>query len=148
MAIIPMKLLFRSKQHERRFFIAVKGKIFEGNIDKDYGAALYVLTSSVSTWEKAQSYITSEGIDFDALLMNVDFSHAYSALIQLAGNLFNGTIESNPIDLMGLDENNFHLAISAIYIRRFGLHTDNFQDVIESLALDAIENISNYDVET
>ena len=36
------------------------GKIYDGRLDQEYGAALYLLTSSAGLWQKAQGYVSHE----------------------------------------------------------------------------------------
>jgi hypothetical protein len=112
---------FVSPEHRQRFLAAMQqtGKVHKGRIDEEYGAALYVLTSSSGTWERSQPYIGRDGIDFDALL-GEQWSGAYVSLLQLAGNLFNaGYTKCSPVDFVtGLDERNYNVAMTAFKIRR------------------------------
>jgi hypothetical protein len=124
-------IFFKSIEHKDRFLTAIQqiGKVYNGKLDPEYAAALFVLTSDLITWEKASGYVSRHGIDFDALLQEVDFSHAYVALIKLAGNLFNaGYTACSPVDLYGLDDTNFKIALSALILRRNNWPLDSFQD--------------------
>lgn len=113
---------FKTPEHEDRFITAMQRmrKIYNGKFDPEYAAALYVLSADVSTWNKAQEYITGDGIDIPLLLEEEDFSGGYSVLILLAGNLFNNQVHIDPVELMRLDENNFQIALGAILLRRNG----------------------------
>ncbi len=115
-----MNIFYTSPEHKQRWLSAILsiGKVYDGKLDPEYGAALYVLTSSESTWNKASEYVDRDGIDFEALLREVDFSGAYSNLIKLAGNLFNDQTACNPVELMRLDDTNFIVALTAFQIRR------------------------------
>ncbi len=121
-------IFFTSAGHKQRFLAAMQqiGKIHNGKLNEEYGAALYVLTSSAVAWEKAESYVDREGIYFEALLREVDFSGGYSVLIRFAANLFNDRTACSPVDLMRLDDQNFELALSALQVRRRALPVDDF----------------------
>ncbi len=116
-------IFFTSPKHKAGFLTAMAGlrKIYERKLDPEYGAAIYILTSSASTWDKASEYVDRDGIDFEALLREVDFSGAYSQLIMLAGNLFNGQTPASPVELYRLDDRNFQVAMTAFQIRRASL---------------------------
>lgn len=114
---------FTSEGHKTRFISIQQqlNKLDAGKFDREYSTALYILTSDLATWEKASGYVSRHGIDFEGLLQEVDFSHGYIALIELAGNLFNaGYTKCSPVDLYGLDDRNFHVAMTAFLIRRNG----------------------------
>jgi Family of unknown function (DUF6075) len=118
---------FTSPRHKAGFLTTMQAlrKIYEGKLDPEYGAAIYILTSSASTWDKASGYVERDGIDFDGLLAEVDFSGAYSNLIRLAGNLFNGQTACSPVELYRLDDRNFAIAMTAFQIRRASLRVDS-----------------------
>ncbi len=118
-----MNIFYTSPEHKQRWLSAILGigKVYDGKLDPEYGAAIYILTSSASTWDKASKYVDRDGIDFEALLREVDFSGAYSQLIMLAGNLFNGQTHVDPVELYRLDDRNFAVAMDAFQIRRVSL---------------------------
>lgn len=123
--------IFKSAGHKTRFVGAMLqiGKVDSGKFDPEYAAALYVLTADLSTWNKAQEYMSHNGIDFEALLKEVDWSGGYRVLIQWAANLFNEyAAHCDPVELMRLDESNFQVAITALHIRRYSLHVDDFKE--------------------
>lgn len=112
---------FTSEAHKARFLATMHEihKIDGGKLDPEYGAAIYVLTSSASTWEKASDYVSGGGIEFEELLSEVDWSGGYSSLIKLAANLFNERFPASPVDLpTRLDDRNFAVAMTAFQIRR------------------------------
>lgn len=117
------EILFKTPTHKSRFLMMMQGlgKMDDDRLDSEYGAALFILTADVATWNKAQGYVSRDGIRFEDLLEEGNFSGGYSVLIALAGNLFNGNVHIDPLELMRLDENNFQLAISAIKLRRYSL---------------------------
>jgi hypothetical protein len=118
-------ITFKGKEHKARFLAVIQqiGKVYDGKIDPEYGAALFVLTSDYSTWDQAQDYVKRDGILFEALLQECYWSGGYRVLIQWAANLFNeyALPAIEPVELMRLDESNFRIAVSALYIRRGGL---------------------------
>ncbi len=116
-------IFYTSPDHKKRWLTAILTieKTWEGKLDPEYASALYILTSRTGTWQQAQGYVARDGIDFEALINEVDFSGAYLQLIKLAGNLFNGTIHMDPVELYRLDEENFTLALTALQIRRVSI---------------------------
>ncbi len=113
-------IFFTSPDHKKRWLTAILtiGKVYDGKLDQEYGAALYILTADLTTWQKVQSYVDRGGVDFEAMLREVDFSGGYRVLIRLAGNLFNDQTACSPVELMRLDDRNFTLAMNAFQIRR------------------------------
>src|SRR2546430_15759127 len=99
-------MFFKSAEHKQRFLTAIQqtGKIYNGKLDEEYAAAMYILTADTHTWSNAQSYVDREGIDLEAMLKEVHFSHGYEVLIKLAGNLFNSHLHIDPVEFMILDE--------------------------------------------
>jgi len=116
-------VFFKSPEHRLRWLVALQtmGKVYDGKIDQEYGAALYVLTADLDTWQQAQTYVRREGIDFEALLAEGEFSGGYSVLIKWASNLFNGNTHVDPVELMRLDDSNFLVALTALQLRRTSL---------------------------
>src|SRR5579862_3144468 len=120
-------MYWKSAAHKQRFLTIMQqiGKIFDGKVDPEYGAALYILTSDAATWEQASRYTQRNAIDIETLLKEVDFSHGYEVLLKLAANLFNELNEAGqqvrPVDLMILDEDNFSVALTALQIRYYSL---------------------------
>jgi hypothetical protein len=114
-------MFFKSAEHKQRFITVMQeiGKIYDGKLDEEYGAAIYILTADAGTWKRASDYVDREGIDIEKMLKDVDFSHGYELLVKLAGNLFNGHYHIDPVDFMILDEGNFNVALTALQIRRY-----------------------------
>ena len=121
-------IFFKSSEHKQRFLTAIQqiGKVYGGKLDQEYGAALYVLTADLATWQKAQAYVDRHGIDIPAMLEEVDLSGGDRVLIQWAGNLFNSQTHVDPVELMRLDDRNFRVALTALLVRRSGLHEKDF----------------------
>jgi hypothetical protein len=123
-------IFFKSAEHKERFLSTMlqRGKVDGGKFDAEYGAAFYILTADLWTWENVQDYITRRGIDFEAMLKEVDFSGGYSILPKLASNLFNGNEPIQAVDIPNrLDESNFRIAMSAFLLRRYSLREDDFK---------------------
>ncbi len=123
-------IYFKSAAHKTRLLGAMRhtGKIDSGKFDLEYGSAIYILTADASTWDKAQDYVSSSGILFEEMLQELDWSGGYQVLIKWAANLFNEHAANiNPVELMRLDENNFRVALSALVVRRYSLHVDDFK---------------------
>jgi hypothetical protein len=124
-------MYWKSATHKQRFLAIMQqiGKVFDGRVDPEYGAALYILTSDASMWEQASKYVERNAIRIEDLLSEVDFSHGYEVLIKLAANLFNELNEAGqqvrPVDLMILDEENFQVALAALQIRYSSLRVDD-----------------------
>lgn len=128
-------VFFKSEGHKQRLLAAMQeiGKIdagfghsFTGKFDPEYASALYILTADLGTWQKSQDYVSQTGIDFEAMIEEVDLSSGYSILVRLAGNLFSGNEHIDPLEFMRLDEPNFQAALTAITIRRDALNMSDF----------------------
>lgn len=125
-----MNIFFISAEHRKRLLEAMTsiGKIEStGVLDPEYTSALYILTAHTGTWNRASSYVSRHGIDFETLLDEVYFSGGYSVLIQLAANLFNGQIHIDPVEFLRLDDNNFRIALTALKLRRCTLYVDDLK---------------------
>jgi hypothetical protein len=123
--------IFKSTEHKQRFIQVVQDlrKVYNGKLDPEYAAALYILTSHTGTWNKAQQFVDKRGhgINFPAMIEDRDWSGGYGVLIKWASNLFNGDTHIDPIELMRLDESNFGLATVALWIRRHSLLIKDLQ---------------------
>jgi hypothetical protein len=122
------RIFFKTAEHQQRFLRAMQqiGKINAGKLDPEYAAALYILTADAGTWRKASEYVSRHGIDVKTMLDKVDFSSGYIVLIRLAGNLFNNQQHLDPLEFLRLDERNFHLALTALILRRSSFLVDDF----------------------
>ncbi len=122
-------MFFKSAEHKQCIFNVIQaiGKVYDGKLDQEYGAALYILTADLATWQRVSGYVSHEGIDFEAMLEEIDFSGGYSVLIKLASNLFNGNTHIDPVELMRLDDSNFAVALTALQVRRSSHRLVDFQ---------------------
>lgn len=123
--LTPESTYWKSEYHRERFMAAVPAleKTWPeqaGQFDTEYAVALYILTADPGTWNKAEDYVGRDGIDFEEMLAEVDFSGGYARLVQLAWHLFNEGCQLPPIELLHLDDANFRLALEAIRMRRYG----------------------------
>lgn len=124
-------IFFKSPEHKERLITTIRqiGKVWEENrqIDPEYASALYILTSDLTTWNKASGYVDRDGIDFEAMLEEVDFSGGYAVLINLAWNLFNDYQKIDVLDLLRLDEGNFQVALGALKLRRYRTYVNDLE---------------------
>lgn len=122
-------IFFKSEGHKERFLSAIQqiGKVYDGKLDPEYGAALHILTCDLSTWEKAEGYVSRRGILFEEMLKEVDFSTGYRSLINLAWNLFNEGVQVNVVNLTIVDGRNFKVALEAIKLRRESVRLDDLK---------------------
>lgn len=117
------RVFFKSAGHKQRFLNIMQqlGKVYGGKYDEEYAAALYILTSALGIWEKAEGYVDRSGIDFDVMLGEEHFTTGQAVLIRLAGNLFSGDQHVDPHEFYGtLDDENFVVALEALQLRRHG----------------------------
>jgi hypothetical protein len=124
-----MSIFFKSEEHKARFLACMQsiGKIYDGKLDPEYASALYLLSAHAGIWNKAQAYVGRDGLDIPTMLLERDFSSGQAVLIQLAGNLFNGVTHLDALEMVWLDHTNFHLALTALQLRRSSLHIDSFK---------------------
>lgn len=122
-------IFFKSEKHRARFLAGIQqlGKVYDGLVDPEYGAVIYLLAGSGDTWEKAQDYISPHSLGLDRMLEEVHLSGGHAILVQLAGNLFNGNLDINPVEFMRLDEPNFQLALGALLMRRRNWPLESFR---------------------
>jgi hypothetical protein len=111
---------YTSRDHKKRWLTAIltTGKVVDGKLDPEYASALYILTSGTGIWYKAKAYVDRDGIDFEALLQEEDFSSGQRVMMQLAWNLFNSGTMLSPVELTHIDSENFTVAMNAFQIRR------------------------------
>jgi hypothetical protein len=113
-------MFYTSAEHQHRFLELMHrfDKMGQRAPDAEYAAALYILTATAALWDKASGYVDAERIDFPALIEEQDFSGGYGVLVTLAGHLFNGRMHLEPLEFLRLDAQNFHVALTALQIRR------------------------------
>src|SRR5579859_113503 len=132
-------IFFQSEGHKTRFLTVIRriGKVYAGKLDPEYAAAVYVLSSDLGTWERAESYVSRRGILFEKLLEQVDFSSGYRALIMVAADLFNEqwsehSLHASLVDVAcTLDEPNFRVAMNAFKLRRYNLPISQFEEGVQ-----------------
>ena len=102
----------------------------DGQVDCYYLPALFILLSSKNNlYKKTRNYINADGIDFETMMEKQDFSSGEAKLVRLAANLYNGSMEVTPQELINtLDDRNYDLAMQAIRFRRYGCHIENLLD--------------------
>jgi hypothetical protein len=110
------------------------------HFDSEYGAALYILTSTLGIWNKAMYAVYPLHIEFATMLKKNDWSGGTVVLIELAGNLFNNGTKANPNDLKRLDDMNIEVALNAFLLRFFPYYRSDFEYVLP--LLDTTEDAS------
>ena len=116
---------FHDEAHRKKVinYLQKENKIYrDGKADGYYLSAFYLLLSTKNgLYRKTIRYIDSDGIDFEQMLAKQDFSSGERKLIKLAANLFSGSIDVSPTELINtLDEENFMMAMQAIFLKRNG----------------------------
>ncbi|HHW31072.1 MAG TPA: hypothetical protein GXX20_05275 [Clostridiaceae bacterium] len=124
---------FYDETHKNSALKVIKDKRLiypDGQVDCYYLPALFILLSTRNNlYKKTRNYITEDGIDFAMMMERQDFSSGESKLVRLAANLFNGSMEVTPQELINtLDDKNYDLAMQAIRFRRYGCHIENLLD--------------------
>lgn len=122
-------IFFKSEGHKTRFLEGIQaiGKVYDGMIDQEYGAALYLLTANLSIWDRISEYVGRFGIDVPTMLKEVHFSSGEATLVMLAGNLLNNQTQVNALDLVFVDNGNFNVALTALQLRRKSLRIDDIK---------------------
>ena len=113
-----------------------KNRIYpDGKADNYYLSALYILLSTKNDlYKKTRRFIDGEGIDFGKMLSTQDFPSSEKKLIKLAANLFNTSMEVSPSELINtLDDENFQMALQAIFLRRTGCHVRELLPAVEAV---------------
>jgi hypothetical protein len=116
---------YKSPVHQETMikYLKLLGKIYpDGEVDREYLAALYIICSDDELRRKCLKYIDLEvmGINFPAMRRKEDFSSGYGVLVKLASNLFNEYSKVTPMDIIRhLSGEFFELAIQAILLRKF-----------------------------
>lgn len=129
-------MYFKNEEHKERFLELLEkyNRVYDGLIENEYGAAFYILSADNEIWSKSMSYIDVDGIDFETMIQEKDFSTGYAVLVKLAANLFNGNFAEDiaPINLCCcLDgESNFKVALAALQIRKYKI---SLEEVTTSL---------------
>lgn len=114
---------FHDEAHRQKVvhYLQKENRVYpDGRADSYYLPALYLLFSTKNDlYQKTGRYIGRDGIDFEKMLSKQDFPSSERKLIKLAANLFNGSMEVSPSELIDtLDEENFTLALQAILLKR------------------------------
>lgn len=126
-------MYFKNEDHKERFLELLEkyNRVYDGLIENEYGAAFYILSADNEIWSKSKSYIGIDGIDFETMFQEKDFSTGYAILVKLATNLFNGNFNIAPVELCYLDgDSNFKVALAALHIRKYKI---SLEEVTTSL---------------
>lgn len=123
---IENNVLYENSDHRKRVLELLKkyNKIYakyDNEVDLEYYPAYYLLSLDMLK-DKTIKYIDEDGIDFDQMLHNEDFSTSQELIIKLAQHLFNRGTDVSIVDLLGsLDENHYEIVLQAIKLRRKSL---------------------------
>lgn len=131
-------VLFHDESHRQNVLHCLwkNNRIYpDGKADSYYLPALYLLLSTKNDlYKKTRRYIDKDGIDFETMLSAHDFPSSERKLIKLAANLFNGSMEVSPTELINtLDDENFQLALQAILFKRTGCHIRDLLPTVEAV---------------
>lgn len=121
---------FLDENHKNNVMKVIRDKRLvypDGQVDCYYLPALFILLSTKNNlYKKIRNYIDADGIDFEAMMEKQDFSSGEAKLVRLAANLYNGSMEVTPQELINtLDDRNYDLAMQAIRFMRYGCHIEN-----------------------
>jgi len=124
---------FMDETHKNNVMKVIRDKRLvypDGQVDCYYLPALFILLSTKNNlYKKTRNYIGADGIDFETMMEKQDFSSGEAKLMRLAANLYNGSMEVTPQELINtLDDRNYDLAMQAIRFRRYGCHIENLLD--------------------
>lgn len=124
---------FLDETHKNNVMKVIRDKRLvypDGQVDCYYLPALFILLSTKNNlYKKTRNYIDVDGIDFEAMMEKQDFSSGEAKLVRLAANLYNGSMEVTPQELVNtLDDRNYDLVMQAIHFRRYGCHIENLRD--------------------
>ena len=112
-------MIYNNEEH-MNLFLTLKGSIeYKQEI---FLPVLYIMTSSKALYKKMHKYIYFNGsFRVEEMFANEQFSGSELLLAKLTSHLFNDTYQVTPLDLIGLDEEDYQIAMSAIYIRKYGV---------------------------
>ena len=98
---------------------------YNNEVDQYYLPTFYILTSDPELRRKSYRYITDEGIKFNQMTDEQDFSSGPMELIRLAHQLFNNGDQADISRIISvLDEENFQVALQAIILKRSSYNYD------------------------
>lgn len=131
-------ILFHNEKHRQNVleYLLKENRIYpDGQADNYYLPAFYILLSTKNDlYKKTRRFIDEEGIDFEKMLSTQDFPSSEKKLIRLAANLFNSSLEVTPNELTStLDDENFAIAMQAVYFKRNGCHVRDMVPVADAV---------------
>lgn len=110
---------FENGLHEKSF----KAILTDRNVfNKEYLAAVYLLTSDNRTWRKVKAYMNDDGVSYKAV-KDIPSDNGY-ALFQLARDLTEGTEHISLSEIYsgaGIDTRMFMVITKALCIYRYGV---------------------------
>lgn len=145
-------MYFKNEEHKERFLELLEkyNRVYDGLIENEYGAAFYILSADNEIWSKSKGYIGVDGIDFETMFQEKDFSTGYAVMVKLAANLFNGNFNKDitPIDLCWcLDgDSNFKIALAALQIRKYKISLEEITTSLgrpKRITFDEVQELKN-----
>lgn len=116
-------MIYKDDEHSSRFLEQLNQLYEHQQKDVYYQSAIYIMTSEEKLFKKVSAYFDIDGgFQAEEMFAREDFSHAELVLAKLTGHLFNNNYQVTPLDLIELDEENYQIAMSAIYIRKYGVN--------------------------
>lgn len=101
----------------------------DGQADSYYLPTLFILLSTKNNfYKKTGNYIGADGIDFESMMEDQDFSSGEAKLVRLAANLYDDSMEVTPQELVNVDDRKHDMVMQAIHFRRHGCHIENLLD--------------------
>ncbi len=83
------KWMYDGHREAMKQAVAETPAIKAGRLDREYAAALYLLTGMEYVWPRLKQYANRDGIDHEGML-DEPLSCGERLIVGLAGNLFNG----------------------------------------------------------
>ena len=121
------EITFKDEKHQNRFADSINLVSGDGQkLDREYGSALFLLTSTAEIWNRSKKHVSREGIDFQTMLEKGTFSSGEQVVANLAWELFGAYGSSRFIisDLTtSIDSDYFKVCIQAIILRQGGNFT-------------------------
>lgn len=116
-------MIYRNDEHMNRFNELIEQLHSYQQDDTYYLSALYIISSTEELYRKMFKYFDIDaGFSAEEMFAKEDFSSTNLILAKLTGHLFNNSYQVTPLDLIGMGEENYQVAMSAIYIRKYGVN--------------------------
>ncbi|MEK5149061.1 MULTISPECIES: DUF6075 family protein [unclassified Psychrobacillus] len=116
-------MIYRDDEHSNRFHNQLYQLNQSQQNDVYYLSTLYIMTSSEKIFKKVSPYFDiNDGFHAEEMFAHEEFTQEELILAKLTGHLFNNNYQVTVLDLIELNEDNYQIAMSAIYIRKYGVN--------------------------